>query len=142
MSHKRTDIRTALVALLTGTSPTYATSAQANVFSNRVRNISEAKLPAINILDQPETATPRDIRSALYIRTWTIKIDLIIESTNNYDSDLDDICLEIETLINSDRTLGGLCITINYLGTEPEYDDSGQKTIGHASMNYEIKYIA
>ncbi len=140
MSHQRTTIRNALLAILKGTTPTWATAASDNVYTNRVHNLNNTKLPAILINDGSETASPRDLRSALYIRKLTMKIEIKVEATSGYDEDLDDIAKQIEDLISSDRTLSGTASTCQYIGMEPSFD-AGEKVIGILTLTYEIQYI-
>jgi hypothetical protein len=67
MSHKRQDIRDATYALLNT-----HTSVGTNVFKNRVINLQQTQLPAIDITTTSETATPRGMNATVYIR----KLDL------------------------------------------------------------------
>lgn len=140
MAHKRTDIRTALVSLLKGTAPGYATDADQRVFANRTHNLNQ--LPAIVIYDEQETASPRDLRSTQYIRTINTKIEITVEATTSYDSALDDICKQVEDLISADRSITGTASTSVYINTELIFDGSGEKPVGKATLHYEIKYLS
>jgi hypothetical protein len=141
MSHQRTFIRNALVTLLKGSSPTYATNVSDRVYPNHTNNIASANLPAIIIYHDNETATPRDLRSASYIRTLIFKIEIIVEGTNGYDKDLDDICIQVENLINTDRSITGTATSTKYISTDLIFDGSGKQTIGKATLTYEVNYI-
>lgn len=140
MAHKRTEIRDALVAMLTGTGPTYATAADARVYANRVHGQFTNKLPSINIVDGQESATPRDIRSTQYVRTWTVQIELRIEDSSGYDTTLDDLAKEVEDLISANRTISGKATSSKYTGTEPSFEQA-EKTIGKSVLTYEITYV-
>lgn len=140
MSHQRTNIRNALVTLLTGTGPTYATDADTRVYANRTHNLNV--LPAIVVYDEQETATPRDLRGTQYIRTVNTKIEITVEANTSYESALDTICKQVEDLISADRSITGTASTSVYINTELIFDGSGEKTIGKATLHYEIKYLS
>lgn len=146
--HNRSEIRAALVALLIGEdltdplNPVYATSVMDKVYSNRAYNVQAEECPVIIIRDGSESAIPRDIRSTVYQRTWTVKIEVKVESATA-ETDLDTILEQIETAMNSDRKLSGKASSVAYLGIdEPEFDSSGSVTIGKTAINYEIKYLS
>lgn len=139
MSHQRTTIRNALKDLLLGTAPTYATSAGARVFTNRTYN--KKTLPAIVIYHEEESAIPRDIRSKQYIRAINFKIEITLEGSSDYDSDLDDICKEVENIMVENNNISGTATSSSYLNTELKFEQ-GEKTLAQATLIYEIKYIA
>ena len=141
--HKRTEIRNALVSTLTGTDPSFATDAGSDVFRNRPQNFTPEQLPAINILDGPENAIPRDMAKTSFIRTWVIKIQIKIEANADFDIALDTIANQIEAAINLNRSLGGNAQSAVYISTEePTFDSSAAKVIGDTTLNYEIKYVS
>jgi hypothetical protein len=122
---------------------TPATDAQTRVYSNRPYTLPTDKLPAIVIKDGNETTVPRDVRSVQYIRTWNVKIEIKIETNSDYDIALDNIALQVENLISSNRSLSGTAMTALYVGTdEPVFDVAGEKPIAVLALNYEIKYIS
>ena len=138
--HKRTSIRNALVALLTGTGPSYATSAGAKVYSNRAKKTNG--LPNIKIHDEQETAQPRDIRSSNYIKKITMNIEITVAGREDYDTTLDNLAQQVEDLMASDRTLGGTASGVIYTGTDLNFEDGGDDgTTGKATLTYEITYL-
>ncbi len=139
MSTTKTEVRTALLTLLKGTEPDWATSAEDNVSTNSTESLDS--LPAIEIQDAPETAQKRDVSSTSYIRDWQIRIELTVESNVGYDEDLDDLEKEVHDLIMANQRLSGKAIGITYTGSEPLYDHAGQKVIGKLVLNYTIKYF-
>jgi hypothetical protein len=140
MSHKRTDIRNALKAMLLGTGPAYATDAEDRVYTNRAYNIQSAKLPVILIHDESETATQRTNGPANYLRKLILKVECLVTASTDYDSDLDDLCKQVEDLISADRSISGTCSASLYQGTELKFD-TGSKPIGQAILTYEITYL-
>ncbi len=144
MAHKRTELRAALVGLLTGTGPAYATSVDDKVYTNRIHNTAKEKLPAIFIHDADESASLTTLPGRRYQRTWTVRIEAIIEaSQTGYDTTLDALVSEIETLLHNNPTLdvAGVPNGLTYTGTEIVYEPAN-KTIGSATLTYEIKYLA
>jgi hypothetical protein len=142
MSHKRTEIRNALVALLTGTAPTYATDCDDRIYANRSVNLAQSKLPAIRIFDESESAVPLDQNGSRFIRTLNTRIEIIVQGTSGIDTDLDDIAKQVEDLISANRSISGHATAAIYTSTELQFDSSGQNPIGLAVLNYQIKYLS
>lgn len=135
MAHKRTDIRNALKAMLTDT-----TDAQDKVYVNRPYNIDKAKLPAIHIYDESETIGTRDIGAARFLRKITTKIDLLVTGSTQVDTDLDDLAKQVEDIINADRRLQATCSSAIYQGIDTTFE-VGEKSVGKATLTYEITYL-
>jgi len=74
------------------------------------------------------------------LRTWAVKIEITNEGKENLDETLDDIAKQVEDLITSNRSLGGLSTTILYTGSEAQFDGGGDKPIGTKTLNYNIQY--
>lgn len=141
MAHQRTTIRNALKSLLTGTSPTYATNAREDVFTNYMEQLQESDLPAIVIRDGPETVVPRDQRHTSFIRNWEVKIELTVQANTGYDGALDDLAKQVEDLIKQNSSITATATGAIYTGCEAVYDETGQKVIGKLSLLYKIQYI-
>lgn len=139
MSHQRTLIRNKIKDLLKGTSPSYNTSADDRVYTNRT-NIKKV-LPQINIYDETESAISRDISRINYIKTLLVKIDITVEANTDYDVLLDDVCKEVEDILKINPQLGGLSHSCIYLGTEMNHEAGGEKPISQAILSFEIKYL-
>lgn len=141
MAHKRKQIRDALKNRLLGTAPTYSTSAEERVYTNLAYLKDKAKIPLIHLIDGSEESTLRDMRTSLYIRRFQIQIEIKVSASNGVDEILDDLCTEIETLINADRTLGGVCHAAVYLSAEEPTFEPGEKTIASTRLTYEFQYL-
>ena len=135
MAHQRTTIRNALKAMLTGT-----TAAGTSVYANRAFNLDKAKLPTIHIYNDPETISDRTMGNQRLLCKSIIKIDLTVANSSNVDTVLDDLCKEVEDIIKEDRRLQGTCSASQYTGMEPQFDPA-EKTIGRATLTYEITYL-
>jgi hypothetical protein len=141
MSHKRTDIRNALKTILLGTAPSYATDAEDRVYTNRTYNVQKSKLPAIIIHDETEIAIYLDMRTARLNRKVTMNVTALVTASSDYDTELDDLCKQVEDTINSNRFLNGTCIGTLLQKTDFLFE-AGEKTIGQATLTYEIQYIS
>jgi hypothetical protein len=135
VSHKRTLILSAVETMLLNN-----TVADDRIYKNRAFNIQVDKLPAISLDVQSENAQPRDIRTSIYIRKLLIKIIATISSSDDYNTELDDFCLQIETLFNSNRNISGTATGCVYQGTELSFEP-GTKTLAEATLTYEITYL-
>lgn len=141
MPHQRTTVRNALIDLLKGTAPSYATNAQDRVYANRVHNLATSKLPAIIVSDEEENATPRDASGRLYYRTWSVNIEAFIEATSNYATTLDNLVLQIEDLLKANPNISSTAIGTIYISTQFSFEPA-EKPIAKATINYQIKYIS
>jgi hypothetical protein len=142
MSNNRTNIRNALVALLTGTAPSYTTLCEDRIYPNRSHNIAKAKLPAMRIFDESESGSPADLSSKRYRRKISTRIEILVESSTNLDSTLDTIAGQVEDIIAADRSLNGTALAATYISTELQFDSSGEKKLGLAVLNFQIDYLA
>lgn len=138
MPHKRKDIRDAIQTLLVN-----QTSAGDRVYINRTKLLDKVKLPAILIYIDTETAITRDIRNTSSIRTLVALIQIVASGKDDATDDtLDDVALEIETIMYANPSISAKALGATYTGTEFERDNQGESKIASASLSYEIKYIA
>lgn len=140
MGHKRTDIRNALVSLLKGTAPSYATSAGLKIFSNRTHNIPSSQLPAIIVYDEQEVSVTQDMRQLVSQRRLQMKVDIRVKATEGYDTALDNIAKQVEDLIKANPQLSGTAMGAVYQSTELSFEAAEEGTIGLAILTYEINY--
>lgn len=141
MSHKRTLIRNALAALLTGL-PTCG----GHVYPSRLKPLSASELPAILITtlgEEPDMAlmvSGRPIRRPLLAR-----LDIVVKAVNGYEDTADAILGEIEGALfaTPQPTLGGNALSIRLAGiAEPEADDSTDKPVICLPVAVEIVYTS
>lgn len=136
MANKRKLIRTAAVSLLSGN-----TAAGTNVFDNRVTRFWREELPAISVFTRQETATKRDVSGRQSIRVLELQIEVRAEGDEAVDDTLDDICEQIENIIEENQSINGLAHGTVLTNTEIELDADGEKLIGIATLNFEVRYI-
>jgi len=141
VSHARTQIRQAVIALLKGN-----TSAGNNVFEARVYPIDDPKLPALLVYTKLETLGEQSMsRPRTQQRELRLSIEVYVKaqskiSGRKVDEDTDALALEIEQLIAADVTLGGLVKDIVLDTTETQFSDDGERPVAVAVMNYAILY--
>lgn len=140
-THKRTLIREKLLEIIKGTAPTYNTSAEENVFSNRLRNIPEDKLPSINIVYGNETATNTVMNRPIYNRILPVGIEVKIMATSDLDNEADIICEEIEQILINNQSISGTALGVFYRGVEIELNPEGSQVLATYTLNYDIQYI-
>lgn len=136
MSHARTQIRQAVIALLKGN-----TNAGNNVFEARVYPIDDPKLPALLVYTKLETLGEQSMsRPRTQQRELRLSIEVYVKARGKVDEDTDALALEIEQLIAADVTLGGLVKDMVLDTTETQFSDDGERPVAVAVMNYAILY--
>jgi hypothetical protein len=135
--NNRKAIRDALKALLLD-----ETSAGENVYSNRETAAWQSELPSILIYTESEDAQPRAANtSQSYIRDLELRIDLKLEATENVDDALDDFVSEVEEILFSNPSFGGVTSS-RLTRTEVRIDEQGENSVGVASLSVLCKYIS
>ena len=136
MSHARTQIRQAVIALLKGN-----TGAGNNVFEARVYPIDDPKLPALLVYTKLETLGEQSMsRPRTQQRELRLSIEVYVKARGKVDEDTDALALEIEQLIAADVTLGGLVKDMVLDTTETQFSDDGERPVAVAVMNYATLY--
>ena len=136
MTHARTQIRQAVLALLTG-----STTAGSNVFEARVYPIDEPKLPALLVYTKQETVGEQSMsRPRTQHRELMVTVEAYVKARGNIDQDTDTLALEVEQLIAADPTLGGLVKDTALDTTETQFSDDGEKPIAVAVLTFSVLY--
>ena len=135
--HARTQIRKAAITLLKSN-----TAAGDNVFEARVYSLNEPKLPALLVYTKQETVGEQSIsRPRTHQRELMLTIEAYVKARGNVDELTDDLALEVEQLIATDPTLGGLVKDIVLDTTETQFSDDGERPIAVAVLTYSILYV-
>lgn len=127
MTHKRTSIRTALVAALTGLATTGS-----RVYASRLRPLTAADVPAILVSTLGEEMVVTHLGGGLPVqREMRVALEVIVKAVANYESTADTILGEIEAaLFTSHVSLGGNVHSVSLASIEdPEMDDSTDKPV-------------
>jgi len=136
MSHVRKQIRDALATQLTGLATTGS-----RVFKTRLYPIGEAKLPAILIYANSESASMLSIgQPRLNQRTLDLSVECVAKATSSIEDTLDQMALEVEEAIYTDVTLGGLTKDVVLSTTEIEISAEGDQPVGGIRLNYLATY--
>lgn len=127
MSHVRTQLRTALVATLTG----LATTGN-RVHASRMRPRTAAEMPCLLVTTGDERIEsvaqqfgPLDRQLTVHVRGFALGATA--------DSTLDQIALEVET------ALAGSAYALQ--GIEVDFDDDLDKPVGSITLTYQIPYF-
>lgn len=135
MTHPRQDIRDAIVTMLSNGN----TSAGTNVFSSRIKPITEANVPAINVQTFRENATLFNETKRIYRRILTVGIAVIDRANNDLDDKLDQIADQVESIILKDETLGGVASDTKLSDTNMRLE-LGDNTIGGVIISFDVEY--
>lgn len=141
MSHIRTLIRQKLINLLSGN-----TIAGSNVFDSRLDSFKD-ECPALSIFTVGERMADRRKRGAQHSREIIIECSVMAavatKDHDNWATELDDLCLEVESLIpGALYTATGelICGEFLYAGTEISVPDKVTgETVATANIKYEAK---
>ena len=142
MAHERQDIRDAVIALLKGTAPDYATAAEARVFPSRMAPLRTVELPAISVYTDNETVDPASGNSAPreLKRTVELVIEAWVRATSDVEDALDDFALEIETALDADTEFNDTAYSSSLDSTEIGLKLDGDKPMGCVRLKYSVTY--
>jgi hypothetical protein len=136
MPHIRKQIRDALITRLTGLATTGT-----KIYRSRVYPLAEGKLPGIVLYtnsEQVDYLTMRLPRTEK--RVLSVSVEIYVKGIINYDDTLDEVCLEIESAIYSDVTLGGLAKDTQVISFNSEYNGDGDQPICVGKMDIQVTY--
>ncbi len=140
MSHKRTLIRAALVARLTG-----LTTCGAHVYASRLKPLAATELPAILV-----TTAGEDIPASAMTLGRPLQRDLgvhllvIVKAVSGYEDTADTILGEIEAALfdsTAHNTLDGTALSIRLASiADPEMDDGSDKPVVRLPIILRVTY--
>ena len=135
MAHARTQIRQALVTRLSG-----LTTTDNRVEANRIYEVQDASLPALNIIVDAEDVE-RDTMGGILRRSATIVVEGYARASDNIDDVLDQIATEVEIAIAGDPLLGALLSDpMDVVGIDIDLDAEAKSPAGRISMQYAAAY--
>lgn len=138
MSHKRVEIREAVrAAIVAG-----ATDAGANVFSQRATPLWDIPMPAILIYAREESSEPLNVTQRKLKRTLQLAIEVRTEANDALDDVLDAISNQVEAIVDSDDTFGGVVSQSTLVSTELDVSPEGEMPIGGSRLTYEVVYVS
>lgn len=134
MSHPRTQIRAAVVALLTGLPITGA-----NVFASRVRPFHDSELPALNVLTGGSNEQQLNLAgSGASQLDLTLTVEIRVKQADGVDDAIDDIAEEVELAMQTapaSTWLGGF---VESVASEPEFDEETNLPTGICRLAFSI----
>lgn len=137
-AHLRTQIRDAVVAILSGLPTTGA-----NVFVARGVPLSDNKLPAIIVETNGESVDDNTIYGQLQ-RELTLTLKVRVKETGAVDQTIDAILKEIEAALyasSSANTLGGLVNSVRLRGIANGVNGGYELPVGHADTDWLVLYF-
>jgi hypothetical protein len=137
MGNNRTVIRNTVVGMLRD-----QTAATSNVYGNRTSKLWQSEVPAILVNTLSEPTTPEAMQSTRYIRDLELQIKIKVQLTDIVDEALDSLAAEVETIINSDRSLGGTVLSTIQNHTEVAIDSDAETDVATAILTFTCKYIS
>lgn len=136
MSHARTQIRQAVVALLNGN-----TEAGNRVFSSRVHPLDDAKLPALLVYTPQENIGERSMqRPRTQQRQLQLAVEGYLKARGDIDAEADALALEVEQMIAADPTLAGLVKDISLESTATQLSGEGEKPVAVITLTFAVLY--
>lgn len=138
MTHKRTSLRAALVATLTGLATTGS-----RVYASRLRPLTAADVPAILVSTQGEEMDAAYLVNGLPIqRSLRVVLEIIVKAVADYEATADTILDEIETaLFTSHVSLGGNALSVSLASIDdPVMDDSTDKPVVRLPVILRVTY--
>jgi len=136
MSHARTQIRQAVVALLNGN-----TEAGNRVFSSRAHPLDDAKLPALLVYTPQENIGERSMqRPRTQQRQLQLAVEGYLKARGDIDAEADALALEVEQLIAADPTLAGLVKDISLESTATQLSGEGEKPVAVITLTFAVLY--
>jgi hypothetical protein len=130
--HARTKIRQAVLAKLQP-HPLLTT-----LFAARTKPNGEDRLPAANIVTGSEVS--EDLGDWEEMRSVQLQVVLEVVQDSGIVDKLDDLAEVVEALLGDDQTLGGLCDSFRYKGSDPDYTSAAAQETASLTLTYECKY--
>lgn len=136
MSHARTQIRQAVVALLTG-----HTAAGSRVYTSRVYPLDDPKLPALLVSTPQESmGNPTMQRPRTQQRTPQLVIEGYVKARGDIEAEADALAVEVEKIIGADPTLGGRVKDTMLDSTAIQLSGDGEKPVAVITLSFAVLY--
>lgn len=136
MAHVRQQIREAVAALVTG-----LTTTGTRVYQSRLHTLRDANLPCLLVNTDDEAVESISMHApATLERELVVMVRAVAKATANLDDTLDQIMSEVETVLGAAGVLSSLAKISALKSVRVEMDDSLEKPVGVASMEYMVRY--
>lgn len=139
--HKRTAVRKAFEAALTGLASTGS-----RVVSGELHTRRQSGLPGLSLAfaqggGETVAAEIDDERGDIHVRALPVSVRAIVAVSDTYLDELDDICLEVETAAHADAGVAGVALQVSLLSTAIETSGEGETPVAAATMDWRILYV-
>ena len=131
--HVRKQIRDAAIVLLTG-----LTTTGARVKNSPALPMQDADLPGLRVYTQTEQS--QTLIQKTRERHLMLVVEACVKATSGYADTVDLIATEVETALDGNSRLGGLCIAVAPVGFEEDQDAGGEQTVAIGRMRFEVLY--
>ena len=129
-------IRETATSTLTG-----LTTTGSNIFASRVHNLEAIKLPALLLYTRDLESEPLVLGSARTIeKNLTLHVEGYVKQNTNYDDKIDDICVEVEEALFTNRLLNNLVKDTFLTESVIEDENEGEPPLARVLMDFQVVY--
>lgn len=122
---------------------------KANIFTNRVRQITDAQLPAIILYTGTESATDIPVKSSNweYKLQVSLNVDCIVKAANDVETAAEDFTEKVCDLLarnfgDQDNQTGAVFDQLVYRSYDLEMDDEGAASHATGRLVFDVIYYA
>jgi hypothetical protein len=138
MTHPRQSIRDSVTLLLKGG----GTLAGTDVADTRIHAFREAQQPSIRVTTPDDEAVDwRALAPTVVERRVTVAVECYVRANSDRADDLDDLCREVEILMDNYPTLNDAANRSIYRDTTMEVSAEVDPPVAYALLNYDVFYI-
>lgn len=135
-THVRKQIRAAAVTAVSS-----LTTTAGRVKDSPVYAMQDGDIPGLRVYTQEESSESIEGGSTrTRERHLTLVVEACVKQNSAYADTVDLIAKEVETALDANNTLGGLCKSIEPRSFEEDQDGSGEKPIAIGRMKFEVIY--
>ena len=139
MSHVKSQVRDAIVTALGG-----ITALSGRVHANRVNPVQHGDMPVALVFVTEEEITTDTIGHPRHqTRAISVMVDLLVETTEDFDDDLDDLQVSVETVLGGSAFLATMNSAkwrdLTLVATEKALNGEGQVTVAGLRMEYRVE---
>lgn len=110
------------------------------LFNTRTKATNEDKLPFGNVVAESESVDDLSDQFQEF-RTLQLQVELYVKDSDNVADALDLLAVDVEALLATDQTLGGICSSLRYKGFDADLDSAAEQEAARMTLKYECKYV-
>ena len=123
------------------TALTSLTTTSTRVYGSRVYPMQDANLPGLRIFTRDESSRPLEMGATrTRERTLQLIVEACVKSNTGYSDTANLIAKEVETALDNDNTLGGLCKSIEPIAYSEDLSGEEEHPIAIGRMTFEVVY--